>query len=322
MRDAPAVHEFHESAQEERPPAKAEDKQKIVRTEIAGVLPEWPIGRINVRRRKSLDHDFSVRRDHDAFAMQHRRHHPQRLAEHAARRSPVALRIAQLRLSAEQRRGMMSDPESHRAWLPTRPELVQIAGVVCRGIGKIGHPMRRLHPAALDGRIVDSGIRIEGRRMRRREIRARFEFVLSQHREAREVGLGTMPDALLHRRVVLRDHDGVYAVRSASSEPRCRRAMVGDAERPGGQFPAGGEVGDDGDVGRATRDIPQSTGVQHGKPPVTIQFVLQGREPVARIDAGIEVPDCLRRIHEERPKIPHRTPSRGLRMALKNIIVT
>ena len=150
--------------------------------QVTGVFTEGTIRRVDIRRRKAFDHDFCVGRHHDPLAMKYRRHQPQGFTEHATRRAPVTLGIPQLRLCAEQHRRMVADPERNRTGFTLRPELAQIAGVMCRGIGKVAHAPRTLDPTALDRRVVDSGVGIVGRRMRRSQIRSGLEFVLGQDR--------------------------------------------------------------------------------------------------------------------------------------------
>ncbi len=276
--------------------------------EIARVLAERTVRRERIAWRPAFHHDLRVGGHHDALAVRQRRHEPQRFAEHAARRAPVAFGVTQLRLGAHQHRWMVSDPECDRARLTTRPELAQVARVVARRIREPAHALRALQPAALNRRIVDPGLRIESRRMCRRQVGPWLQFVLGQCRNPREIGPGAREYNFLHRRLGARHDARIDAGGAAARIPLCGLTMVRDAERPCGQHPTRGEIRDDGESRGFTARAARARRDENRILTARIERVLESGELVKARDARRQCPHCFGVLREECPEIERHVP--------------
>jgi hypothetical protein len=260
------------------------------RPEIAGVFAEGTVERRRIRLRPAFDDDLRVGWNEHALTVRDRRREPQRLADDTAGGAPVALRIAQLRLSAEQYGRVMADPERDGARFAALPELAQVARVVARRIRKPGHAPRPLYPAPLDRGVVDAGIGIERRGVRRRQVRTGLELVLRQHGQRRQIRGIALLHQFLHRRRGPRHEDGIDAVARAICEPAGGRAVIGNAERPGHDFAACREVRHDRCARRAAAHGRNVGGEKDRIAAARIELVLERRQLMARADLGVEAP--------------------------------
>jgi hypothetical protein len=231
--------------------------------------------------------------------MEHGGHESQRFAEHSTRCGPVTFGIFELRLRTEQHRRMMTDPERDRCRLATRMKLAQVARVVTRGIRKPGHALRTLNPTTLNGRVVDTRIRIVGRGMGRGQIGTGFEFVLRQHGQLVKAGLGALQHDFLHRGIRARDAFGFDRGARTGREPLCGLAMIGNAERLGGQFTTRRQIEYHRNGRRLAAEGRHAACHHHGIATLPIERVLQRRQVVAYSRGVGQLPNCLGMLGKE-----------------------
>ena len=205
----------------------------------------------------------------------------------------MAFGITQLYLRGDAHRRVMAHPEYDRAGFTTLVPGPHIAGVVGIGIGKPGHAPRILDPAALDGAVVDAGLRVEGGRVRRCQIWPRIPLVLHRGRQQAQVHFIAVQDRIPHRRLFGRQGHRIDPPFLALRPPGCRPAVIGKTQRRANQCAAGGQIA--GQAKRRNVPVGQPRAA-HPDRRITargIQGVLKGRDLVFHRHRLIDAQDFI-----------------------------